>query len=372
MRPILARLIFTVFCFTVVCTAKAQLIVNAQLPPAGLMQKDQLWNIVIVNNYEITKDVQIQIVMVDINNGQKILTATSRLFTVIKGAKQLRINDVSPVEYNYGISSAFNDRTPNGLLPLGRFQLCYTLLINDVAKTDLPVSEDCQTVEIQPLSPPQLNYPANKDTITTRYPTFQWLPPAPYNMFNNLNYEIMLVEVNPGQNAYDAVQKNAPLYMQGRIKDLVYQQPSSSIPLAEGKTYAWQVIATNNDSYTEKTDTWSFTVSNPQDVIEVAAAGYARLQQGLGTLCYVFNEKLSFAYQHDGKNANVKLKISEVLNGNKKVVYQESLAVKPGDNFLNRDFATYRLSKNILYRLDVENDQKEVWSLLFKYQPAEN
>ena len=153
-----------------------------------------------------------------------ILTGSSRLFTIVKGAKQLQLSDLNPVQYNYSGAAAVADRSSSGLLPVGSYQLCYTL-VEQSSKNIMPALEECLPVEIAPLSPPQLNMPANTDTISTLYPVFQWIPPAPLSLFTDLNYELVLVEMYKGQQALDAVQKNAPIYQQYYIRNMVLPYP---------------------------------------------------------------------------------------------------------------------------------------------------
>src|SRR5436190_811787 len=79
----------------------------------------------------------------------------------------------------------------------GRYQACYTVV--NAQKGELTLVENCITVNVDPLSPPLLNTPADEDKLLTAYPQFTWLPPTPIGLFNDLGYAMVLVEVFPGQ-----------------------------------------------------------------------------------------------------------------------------------------------------------------------------
>jgi Domain of Unknown Function (DUF928) len=352
--------------------AQTQILITPQVPPTGLIRKDQLWNIVLVNNNDAPQDIQLQVSMLDIKTGEKVLTGASRLFTIIKGAKQLQLADMSPVQYNYSGSAALTDRSSNGLLPIGNYQLCYTL-IEQSDKNTLPAMEECLPVEIAPLSPPQLNAPANSDTVTTLYPIFQWIPPAPLNLFNDLNYELLLVEMNKGQQATDAIQKNTPVYQQGFIKNMFFAYPSSAKALEVGKTYAWQVIVKNGNNYAEKTESWSFTVFNSAKLPGIKASGFPRLQQGTGALYYVFDDQLKFAYTNITSDTLVSMQFYDEKSPAAPAFYKKSLKVSPGDNLIQDNLLNKRTFKeDELYRLEIIDARGIKWSILFRYiKPAQ-
>ena len=355
----------------IACTgvvANAQILITPQIPPTGLIKKDQLWNVLLVNNNDAPADVQLQVAMLNLKTGEKILTGTSRLFTLVKGARQLQQGDVNPVQYNYSSSDALTDRNSNGLLPVGSYQLCYTL-IEQSGKNGLPALEECLPAEIAPLSPPQLNTPANADTLSTVYPTFQWIPPAPLNMFSDLNYEIILTELNKGQQAADAVQKNTPLYRQNFIKNMFLVYPSSAKPLEAGKTYAWQVIVKNGNSYTEKTESWSFTVLAAAQMQGIRASGFPRLQQGTGAQYYIFEDQLKFAYSNSSSDTLVTASFYEEGRPSSPPVFKKSISVIPGENLLQEDILKKRVFReDELYRLEITDTKGNRSAILFRYK----
>src|SRR5882672_5439150 len=206
MKKYIVLLVFA----TGILKAKPQVVMNLQLPPAGLTIKSQLWNLSVVNTASQTMQAQVELSMVSVSNNQTVLTATTRVLDFPKGLKQLHAGEVAPVIYNV-LASGYNvDGSPEGFLPVGTFQLCYTLVRVDL-ETEERVAEVCETVVIEPISPPQLVSPSDSEQVELTRPLFNWLPPSPYQLFNNLVYDFNLVEVQALQTGADAIQQNIPV-----------------------------------------------------------------------------------------------------------------------------------------------------------------
>src|SRR4051794_36215241 len=80
---------------------KAQVTLNAQLPPAGFVQKEQLWNLIVINNNADILDLSIQLNLQDAITGQVVLTASTGNILAGKGVKNITVREVQPVLYNY-------------------------------------------------------------------------------------------------------------------------------------------------------------------------------------------------------------------------------------------------------------------------------
>ncbi|MFP5041658.1 hypothetical protein [Parasediminibacterium sp. JCM 36343] len=261
-------------------SAMAQVTIALQVPPTGVMQKSQLWNFLLVSSSATPLRVAVKLTLLSSKDNMPVMTATSRGINLPKGAKQVGINDVAPVQYSY-LSSMFNvDRNPNGFLPVGNFQACYTVIKLD-GDLFTELGEECLPVEVAPLNPPLLNLPLDKDTVSTAYPQFAWLPPAPLNLFNNLSYDFVLVEMLPNQATLDAIQQNIPVYSSGNNKALSLAYPASAKALDSTKQYAWQVTAENNGQPVAKSEVWQFVIGNnnpkPQKIF---SGNYILLKKG--------------------------------------------------------------------------------------------
>ena len=369
MRKICKRsLIALTFLVAYALTGHTQLLITPQLSPTGILKKDQLWNIVVMNNNDQSLDVQLQVSMIGIKSGVKVLNGSSRVFTLTKGVRQLQVADLGPVQYDYA-SSEITDHVVNGLLPVGEYQVCYTLF-EQSGKNMLPAIEQCMPVEITPLSPPQLNNPQKGDTLSNRYPQFQWIPPAPMNMFSDLNYELLLVEINKGQSTAEAIQKNTPLFHQYAIRNMFFPYPSSATALEQGKKYAWQIIARNGSSYAEKTESWDFTIAEGPGIQGIKASGFPRLQQGTNALYYIFENQLQFAYTNIAGDSTATLQFFRE-HGTEEAIFHKSIHINPGENLIREDLLKKQVFwENELYRLEITDSRGSRWAMLLKYQPV--
>lgn len=255
------RKLVVYFLSCIALQSKAQLSVTLQVPPAGVVLKSQLWNIALVYTGNNTLHVTIKLTITDVNTGQPVITAATRSVLLSQGARQVRASDISPVLYQYP-SPLVTDRNPDGFLPAGSYQACYTIVPNDKGSI-APLAEDCTLFEVTPLSPPLLNNPANGDTLLTGTPEFSWLPPAPLNLFGNLQYRVSIVPVNAGQSPADAMEQNLPVFSDDHLNSTFLNYPPSGVTLDTAKQYAWQVIAMNNRQPVGQSEVWAFNIAGP-------------------------------------------------------------------------------------------------------------
>lgn len=253
----IVRVLFVLLLALGVSSAEGQVSIALLEPPAGLVQKNQLWNLSLVYSGASSITVRIGLTVVEIGENQPVMTAYSRPITLMKGIKQVRSADVSPVDYAF-VSPAFN-RLADQFLPLGNYRVCYSVYSGDKG-AEITMAEDCIAIEVQPLAPPQLTLPADSANIQTFYPQFSWLPPAPLTLFNDLNYELLLTEVRSDQTAASAIQENIPLFNARRLSTMVTVYPSSNKRLDTGKVYAWRVIARNGEAFAAQSEVWTFKV----------------------------------------------------------------------------------------------------------------
>ncbi|HRO46815.1 hypothetical protein [Agriterribacter sp.] len=351
--------------------AAAQIIITPRLPAAGLLQQQQLWNLLLVNTSNYSGAMQLQMIMTDMVTGQKIIAATSRSFTPGKGATLIKETDVAPVQYNYFSTTPISGNGSANLLAAGRYMICYTVISYD----DKPLqsfAEACEPVEIAPLSPPQLISPPDTTWIETAYPGFAWLPPAPAAMVPQLRYELFLTEMKKGQNAYEAIQKNTPVYMQQYITAPYLLYPSAAPSLEPGKQYAWQVIAKNGEVYAQQTEAWSFGIKNDSPVAIKDTSAYPKLAKGYDAHSYICRGDIKFEYNNEAGDSIVSIAIYEWQNGQQKKVENSHLHMKPGQNFIEMELTvTGKLRHAQVYLLEIINNRKETWNFKFLYLKEE-
>jgi hypothetical protein len=249
----LKRLFFSATLLLNFLTGGAQVSMSLQEPPAGIVRRDQLWNVSLIYSGSASIDVSIGLTLVDMSDNQTVLSAYSSPITLTKGVKQLKATDVSPVQYIF-LSPSLS-RITDAFLPIGAYRACYTLTIGDAVN-----QEDCISIEVQPLSPPQLTMPADSAQIQNYYPQFSWLPPVPPVLFSDLNYDLLVAEVGPDQTPLSAIQENVPVYFARRLTTPGNIYPSSDTRLDTSRVYAWRVIAKNGEAFAAQSEVWTFRV----------------------------------------------------------------------------------------------------------------
>src|SRR5262245_34275945 len=117
------KILMTVALVTLIVVSNAQVYIQTTVPTVGLVQKNQLWNLVLINGTTAPIDGRIDLVLRDRQTGMELLTATTSRVTLPKGSLSVNINNLNPVQYNYlGMDPG---GTLNGLLPAGTYSACY-------------------------------------------------------------------------------------------------------------------------------------------------------------------------------------------------------------------------------------------------------
>lgn len=136
--------------------------------------------------------------------------------------------------------------TGNGL-PEGNYKICFwATQYNGVQNLSTP-NQGCASLKITHFETPKLNSPSCNSEIMAKQPqniVFNWTIPAGV-MPSDIEYELMMVEVNPSNlNATQAF-KNAtePVFFKKVTSINNYIYNLSDPKLEKGKTYAWRVRA---------------------------------------------------------------------------------------------------------------------------------
>jgi hypothetical protein len=337
--------------------SKGQVTVSVQLPPAGMIQKDQLWNLVVINNNSEVNETTITLDLQDAVTGQTVLSAGSRSFVLGKGIKVISARDVQPVQYNY-----LTSELTGVYIPLGSYVACYRVARKGI-KGPEPLGDECVRLNINPLSPPLLNTPFDKTVLQTTYPQFSWLPPSPADMFSNLNYDLAVAEVLPGQSAAEAILYNTPVYTNHNLKIPYENYPSTFSKLKEGRQYAWQVTARNGFNYAAQTEVWSFVIQPPDTVkTNISGSGYILLKNNNNSgVSYISNNELlikyySFDTEHEA--------IVRFHTADGKLVQEMKQKILYGDNFLQFKLSN-QFNKGSVYSIEITDQQRNKYITQF-------
>lgn len=364
------RIFALLFCLSLSLTQAvyAQVSMTVQLPPVGVLVKPQLWNVVLVNAGNRPAGVRVLLRLSDAGTTQPVLTAVTKTVILNPGANQLQEKDFAPIQYEYLMMAT--DRRPDGLLSPGNYLACYSVVI-DGDKAGLPATEDCIPFTVEPLSPPLLNMPADASVLEHRLPQFTWIPPAPLQLFTDLNYELVLTEVREGQSAAEAIQSNIPIYRAPALRQVFAAYPSGGVPLDTGRTYAWMVSAYNGRQFAAQTEVWTFRLHNKALLPEYNSP-YVSLKREADGVVVNCGNTLRFAYTNETGESETRYSVISLDNGNREIM-SGVLAVKPGSNLLELKLRrSGKLKTGAYYALVLQNAREERWRMNFTYNPQDN
>ena len=154
----------------------------------------------------------------------------------------------------------------SGRMPEGDYTAC-------IAVTDLSgfvLAQACADFTIVYPDPPMLIAPASGDVVTSSAPIFQWTPLQVPPDFT-LQYVLQIAEVLPGQVPEAALSSNILHYENLDVGTTNFSYPIDALPLESGKTYAWRVVAMDQNGYAAaanggSSEIWTFTYNDASNV----------------------------------------------------------------------------------------------------------
>jgi hypothetical protein len=359
-KTFLTTLVFT----ALLQAAAAQITIQPGLPAVGMIQKDQLWNVLVVNGSSTNMKCRLDVMLRDRVTGNECMSGSSSFFDLNSGARQLNTGVLGPVQYNY-FSTGFSNKL-QGLLPAGSYTACYTLYINTGGKVE-PQAEECVAFDTEPLSPPMLSFPADSSVLDAAPVQFTWMPPTPAGMFERLRYEVLISEVKPGQQAAEALAENMPFYSEAFLYSNTLNHPAASPAFEKEKWYAWQVVAKDDNNYAGKTEVWVFKVTATAKK-EEAAKTYVTLsntQDEYGTY-YLGENLVGIKYYSFEKNYKAGIR---VLTAAGSLVQETEKEIAYGDNLFTIQL-NGAVKKGVMYRLELVTASGSKKSFLFSITKA--
>lgn len=350
---------------------QAQVIVNVQLPAAGIHLKSQLWAVSLINTLSEEPSVTIEVLVTDVQTNQPVLSGVSAILRLKKGVTQITAATASPIVYNV-LNAGYNiDANPMGFLPIGMFSICYRVNRVDGDRNER-LAEECETIEIEPIGPPMLVLPFDEDEIETTRPLFSWIAASPHALFQNALYDLTLVEVLPAQLGSDAIQQNMPLLIQRNISMTSQPYPAGFPGLDSSKTYAWQVTAKNNTSSIVKSEVWVFRIKRPirDSTTLVNHRFFAKVRRQDDAAYAIFKGTARYEYNNELNDSVIQVKLFDISRSKKEIPLDSfSYSVRVGQNLMSLDLQDLSgIIHNHFYLLEITNSRLERWYLKFEYR----
>jgi len=345
---------------------QAQVYIQTTLPTVGLVQKNQLWNLVLVNGTAASIEGKLDLVLRDRQSGMDLMTATTNRFNLPKGSLSVNVNNLNPIQYNY--LAMDGSSTLNGLLPVGAYIACYSFTKTTAEKQEQLV-EECVPFDIEPLSPPMLIFPADSSELDAIPSQFTWTPPTPAGMISRLRYEVLITEILPGQKADEALQSNMSFYSSADVVNNFLTYPSSLPGFEKEKWYGWQVLARDDKSYAGKSEVWVFKVKNPSktDLI-IKGTPFMKMKPGGAEFGIAPNGVLKLSYDNRSADSSVTVTITDLSDeGSGRKLPQFQVKVVAGENQIQFSLKKImNLSEESTYEARIVNAAGEKSIVLFR------
>lgn len=248
--------------FLSVFSAKGQYTVVPLSPPPSFSFAD-LWHFSVVRGTTDDKYVHFYVSLRVFNENSLLkVKSNTAMFTLNAGSRYFSLGDQSslqPFETSfYDAGHLQNAISSGGLFPPGSYRMIYTLWGKAPDGAFTPLAEGESEVTVPVLWPPMLLSPGNGDTIDTSYPLLTWTPAFAGAAFHPVEYTLKMVELLPGQHAYQAMAANPSHYTEGGLLPTMLPYPPSARPLDTNKVYAWQVHAGYGGVSLGSSEIWTF------------------------------------------------------------------------------------------------------------------
>lgn len=341
------RLFLIFFSFTFI-TSKAQVAISSTIPNSGILTRAQLWNVLLINNNTNTLNCKLEVVVMHKYTSIIEFTGSSNFFELKPGTMQTNSNVLMPITYNQANSTNLN--LDNSFLPIGSYNICYKLL--QLIDVTTQIAEECINVDIVPLSPPILTQPINNAELKTQPLNFTWVPPSPIALFNNLKYELNVVEVLQNQAPNEAIQYNIPFYYRNNLSNCIVNFEASTNNFEKNKTYAWQIVAIDNNGLRFYSEVNKFRLEdNKIDKIQKNVVFTVLSKNENKTELNIDEFVLPIKFYSDTKDYKIEFLI---LNSKEEVLQRIVKYVEYGDNYLYIDL-NKDLQKNTTYKITTSN-----------------
>ncbi|MEZ4701932.1 MAG: hypothetical protein R2834_16485 [Rhodothermales bacterium] len=180
-------------------------------------------------------------------DGETVLDLTSEANTYEPGIHTYRRLDdepavLFPISYGELVNLLDAKTGSTGLLPEGTYALTIEA-VPEEADLLLPSVPGTAVFEVRYAEPPMLLAPFDQSVLTSQFPVFSWAPIVGAPAGSLFEYELLIVEVLPGQAPFQALESNRELVRQTLLGQTAFVYTADRLPLEKDHTYAWQVRA---------------------------------------------------------------------------------------------------------------------------------
>jgi hypothetical protein len=297
------------------------------------------------------------------NNGTVLVLKTTA-FNLNPGVNSLPVSTIrnSAIEYYNNPIAVIIQHNPN--FPPGNYEYCFSF---SPAGNSLP-AEQCFEYELVPFAQLHLIEPYDNDSLCDKKPTLSWEPLIP--TLAGTNYQVVLSEIQPGQNAVEALNYNLPIINQSYLTSPILIYPPIANPLVDGKTYAWQVTAYQDHTILNRSEIWQFIEQcNEKKPPVIPDDGYRDIADLIKGNYYIAIGTIKFAITNPYKASTFKYQIESLNNPGKKIKGLPKIKILTGKNKILIDLAdTDSFTDGYSYLMTLSLPDGTVKNLRFIYR----
>ena len=267
---------------------------------------------------------------------------------------------LKPGNHSYSLPELFPAIRQQTSAQSGKGEIC----VQAYSTEQVLLAQICQPFQNIPAIPPHLVYPFDGEKLSVPLPVFSWTPPMPVLAYNQLRYEMTIVELTDFHPPAAAIRALPPFYQQTDLQQNLHPYDPAAPGFETGRQYAWQVRAYNGSQFVGQTEVWTFSPAVDEEekdglpFVELRKRYDSGIYQALGKVKFRFDEyygeKLPEIHVLDAGGREIK------IAGHKLSAKAQNLFVldlPPGSG----------LQEGAFYELIVKNYKGEAQKLRFKY-----
>lgn len=357
-------LLFSIILSVIVAKAQRSFIF---LPELQGRTTDGLLQVRIANAVTEARQMRLSVTVTE-QTGGRVLTLRTAPFLLMPGT-----NGLPPAIGRQATISFGNNKTAaicrqSGIFPEGEYEYCFQL--EDEGKNGEPEDEQCFDYYLQPFAPLMLITPSDEETICDKRPSLFWQPQIP--AISGVEYRVTLVEVKPHQPRTEALNYNTPLINQMGVRASMLFYPSNVPELQEGKTYAWQVTAYQQQMLLSNSEIWEFTVNCEDSSHQPPVTGFRDLADLSKGNFYIANGRISFALRNQYEAGTLNYTVKSLTQPDQQIKKLPTVKLLRGTNQIVIDLdEKYGFVDGSFYIMTVTLPNKEQKQLRFIYKTEE-
>jgi hypothetical protein len=334
------------------------------LPELQGRTTDGLLQVRIVNSATESRQTRLRVTVTE-QAGGRVLTLLTAPFQLMPGTNGLPPAIGRQTAISFGNNKTAAICRQSGVFPEGEYEYCFQL--EDAGKDGEPGDEQCFDYYLQPFAPLMLITPSDEEKICDKRPSLFWQPQLP--AIPGVAYRVTLVEVKPHQPKTEALNYNTPLINQMGIRTSMLFYPPHVPELQEGKTYAWQVTAYQQQMLLSNSEIWEFTVACDDEPNEPPVTGFRDLADLSKGNFYIANGRISFALRNQYEAGELDYTIKCLTQPDQQIRKLPRVKLLRGNNQIVIDLdEKYGFVDGSFYIMTVVLPNKEQKQLRFIYK----